>query len=405
MKVALACGYVNAGTVEMLYQDGEFWFLEMNTRLQVEHCVTEEVTGLDLVAEQLRDRGGRAAVDHPGRRSSGRGHAIECRINAENPAKNFLPSPGTDHPAARAVGPGRALGRRLRRGRRRLAVLRQPRRQARRVGARPRPRDRRACSARSASSRSRASTPRSPRTSRSSRTPTSPRSSTRRSGSRTTSTVAVRGARRRPAALTPAADGRRGRARSSSARAGRGQRQALHGEGVGPRRARRGAGRRRAARRRSRPRPAVTGGSGGAGGAARSTAPMQGTIVKVLVSSGDDGRDRPGAGRARGDEDGEPHHRRDGGHGEGAARRRRRHRRHRRRPRRHRVARSPPSCVELLAREMRAGERATAVATSRDDLPLFVVDAFTAEPFRGNPAAVVSRPRATTQWLQASPRR
>jgi acetyl-CoA/propionyl-CoA carboxylase biotin carboxyl carrier protein len=105
VKVAAGCGYVNAGTVEMLYQDGEFWFLEMNTRLQVEHCVTEEVTQLDLVAEQIRVASGEplsftqdSVVRH--------GHAIECRINAEDATKNFLPSPGTITRLRIPSGPG-----------------------------------------------------------------------------------------------------------------------------------------------------------------------------------------------------------------------------------------------------------------------------------------------------------
>jgi acetyl-CoA/propionyl-CoA carboxylase biotin carboxyl carrier protein len=105
VKVALACGYVNAGTVEMLYQDEEFWFLEMNTRLQVEHCVTEEVTRLDLVAEQINVASGEP-LSFTQKSVARHGHAIECRINAEDPAKSFLPSPGSISRLRVPSGPG-----------------------------------------------------------------------------------------------------------------------------------------------------------------------------------------------------------------------------------------------------------------------------------------------------------
>jgi acetyl-CoA carboxylase biotin carboxylase subunit len=92
--LAQSVGYQNAGTMEFLVDNsGHFYFMEMNTRIQVEHTITEEVYGCDLVKEQIRIAAGERLSPHVAR-ASPRLHAIQCRINAEDPAKNFQSSPG-----------------------------------------------------------------------------------------------------------------------------------------------------------------------------------------------------------------------------------------------------------------------------------------------------------------------
>lgn len=106
VKAAQAVDYINAGTIEFLVdKDRNFYFLEMNTRLQVEHPVTEMVTGIDIVAEQLRIARGRQ-LSYTQEQVKFNGHAIECRVNAEDPFNNFIPSTGRITHSILPTGPG-----------------------------------------------------------------------------------------------------------------------------------------------------------------------------------------------------------------------------------------------------------------------------------------------------------
>ncbi len=116
VDMATKAGYSNAGTVEfILAQDGTFYFLEMNTRIQVEHPVTEFITGMDLIAEQIRVANGESLTKTQDQIQIN-GHAIECRINAEDPDQNFMPSLGTIHKLKAAQGAGMRFDTGLRQG-------------------------------------------------------------------------------------------------------------------------------------------------------------------------------------------------------------------------------------------------------------------------------------------------
>jgi pyruvate carboxylase subunit A len=105
IRAATAAGYVNAGTVEFIFSDGDFYFLEVNARLQVEHPITEVVTGIDLVKEQIRIAAG-MELSFTQQDVQWKGHAIEMRINAEDPLRNFIPNPKRISRWVAPAGPG-----------------------------------------------------------------------------------------------------------------------------------------------------------------------------------------------------------------------------------------------------------------------------------------------------------
>ncbi len=133
VAAARAISYHSLGTIEFLVDGDKFFFMEMNTRVQVEHCVTEMITGVDLVREQIRiAQGGK--LDHLDRNWVARGHSIECRLNAEDPV-NFAPHPGTISALHFPGGPGVRIDSHVYHGLHRVAPLRLDGRQAHR----PRP--------------------------------------------------------------------------------------------------------------------------------------------------------------------------------------------------------------------------------------------------------------------------
>ena len=136
---AEAVGYHGAGTIEGLLQDGEYFFLEMNTRVQVEHCVTEATTGVDIVREQILVAAGEE-LSFAQEDIRLHGHAIECRINAEDASKNFAPAPGTVAHYREPSGPGVRVDSGVISRHRDHPAVRPDGRQADRLGRRPRAR-------------------------------------------------------------------------------------------------------------------------------------------------------------------------------------------------------------------------------------------------------------------------